>query len=87
MKTSEKWSIESTIGLIAIIIIACIFAAVLGIIGLISYTAMSPAPEQTIIQQVETTGDVRRLCIEAKTNGRIDAMSCDVIDPMSGGIK
>lgn len=86
MKTSEKWSIESTIGLIAIII-ALIFAAVLGVIGLISYTAMSPAPEQTVIQQVETTGDVKRLCIEAKTDGRIDAMSCDVIDPMSGGVK
>ena len=24
---------------------------------------------------------------EAKTNGRIDAMSCDVIDPMSGGVR
>lgn len=40
-----------------------------------------------IIQQVETTGDVKRLCIEAKTDGRIDAMSCQLIDPHTGGVK
>ena len=44
-------------------------------------------PEQTISQRIETTGDVKRLCIEAKTDGRIDAMSCQLIDPMTGGVQ
>jgi len=35
---------------------------------------------------VETTGDVRRLCIEARTGERVDAMSCDLIDPHTGGV-
>ena len=44
-------------------------------------------PEQTIRKRIETTGDVKRLCIEAKTDGRIDAMSCQLIDPMTGGVQ
>ena len=76
--TREKWSIESTIGLV--------FTIVGAVIGLTAYAVTTPAPEQTIIQRVETTGDVRRLCIEAKTGERIDAMSCDLIDPHTGGV-
>lgn len=44
-------------------------------------------PEQTISQRIETTGDAKRLCIEAKTDGRIDAMSCQLIDTHTGGVK
>lgn len=44
-------------------------------------------PEQTLSQRIETTGDVKRLCIEAKTDGRIDAMSCQLIDTHTGGVK
>ena len=33
-------------------------------IGLAAYAAMDTGPSQRIVQQVETTGDVRRLCIE-----------------------
>ncbi len=39
---------------------------------------MDTGPSQRIVQ-VETTGDVRRLCIEARTGERVDAMSCDLI--------
>ncbi len=84
--TREKWSIESTIGLVFTIVGAVIVAMVLDVIGLTAYAVTTPAPEQTIIQRVETTGDVRRLCIEAKTGERIDAMSCDLIDPHTGGV-
>nr|DAR41334.1 MAG TPA: hypothetical protein [Caudoviricetes sp.] len=84
--TREKWSIESTIGLVFTIVGAVIVAMVLAVIGLTAYAVTTPAPEQTIIQRVETTGDVRRLCIEAKTGERIDAMSCDLIDPHTGGV-
>ena len=33
------------------------------------------------------TGDVKRLCMTVKTGERIDAMSCELIDPLSGGVK
>ena len=84
--TREKWSIKSTIGLVFTIVGAVIVAMVLAVIGLTAYAVTTPAPEQTIIQRVETTGDVRRLCIEATTGERIDAMSCDLIDPHTGGV-
>ena len=84
--TREKWSIKSTIGLVFTIVGAVIVAMVLAVIGLTAYAVTNVAPEQTIIQKVETTGDVRRLCIEAKTGERIDAMSCDLIDPHTGGV-
>lgn len=79
-----SWSVESTIGLVFTIVIV---AMVLAVIGLTAYAVTTPAPEQTIIQRVETTGDVKRLCIEARTNNRIDAMSCQLIDPHTGGVK
>lgn len=81
-----SWSVESTIGLVFTIVIAVIVAMVLAVIGLTAYAVANPTLEQTIIQKVETTGDVRRLCIEAKTGERIDAMSCDLIDPHTGGV-
>lgn len=42
---------------------------------------------QTVTQEVRQTGDVKRLCLTAKTGERIDAMSCELIDPLSGGVK
>lgn len=38
-------------------------------------------------QEVRQTGDVKRLCMTVKTGERIDAMSCELIDPLSGGVK
>lgn len=81
-----SWSVESTIWLVFTIALAVIVAMVLAVIGLTAYAVANPTLEQTIIQKVETTGDVRRLCIEAKTGERIDAMSCDLIDPHTGGV-
>ena len=82
-----SWSVESTIGLVFTIAIAVIVAMVLAVFCITAYVATNVAPEQTIIQKVETTGDVRRLCIEVKTGERIDAMSCDLIDPHTGGVR
>ncbi len=42
---------------------------------------------QTVTQEVRHTGDVKRLCMTVKTGERIDAMSCELIDPLSGGVK
>jgi hypothetical protein len=81
----DKWSIESTIGLAFIVVSIIIGGMALAVIGFTA-AAVNPTPEQTIIQQVETTGDVKRLCIEAKTGEHIDAMGCQLIDPQSGGV-
>lgn len=86
MQRRSSWTVESTIGLAFTIVSVISVAMVLAVIGLTAYAVMNPTPEQTIIQQVETTGDVKRLCIEACTNNRIDAMSCQLIDPQSGGV-
>lgn len=82
----ESWSVESTIGLLFTIIIAILALAIVSAIGLAAYAAMDTGLSQRIVQQVETTGDVRRLCIEARTGERVDAMSCDLIDPHTGGV-
>ncbi|MBS6622014.1 MAG: tight junction protein ZO-3 [Faecalibacterium prausnitzii] len=87
MQRRSSWTVESTIGLVFIIVGSVSVAMVLAVIGLTAYAVTTPAPEQTIIQQVETTGDVKRLCLEAKTGEHIDAMSCELIDPASGGVK
>lgn len=82
----ESRSVKSTIGLLFTIIIAILALAIVSAIGLAAYAAMDTGPSQRIVQQVETTGDVRRLCIEARTGERVDAMSCDLIDPHTGGV-
>lgn len=35
---------------------------------------------QTVSQQIETTGDVKRLCYVVKTGDRIDAISCQLLN-------
>ena len=79
MQRKPSWTVESTIGLVFIIVGSVSVAMVLAVIGLTAYAITTPTPEQTIIQKVETTGDVKRLCLEAKTG--------ELIDPASGGVK
>ena len=67
----ESWSVESTIGLLFTIIIAILALAIVSAIGLAAYAAMDTGPS---------------LCIEARTGERVDAMSCDLIDPHTGGV-
>lgn len=59
---------------------------VLAVISITAAATINPTPEQTIIQKVETTGDVKRLCVEARTGEHIEAMSCELIDQQSGGV-
>lgn len=77
---------ESTIGLVfmlgAVLAVALLAAGA----GLIVYTTVNDGTQQRIVQQVETTGDVKRLCIEARTGECIDAMSCELVDPLAGGV-
>nr|DAU05890.1 MAG TPA: hypothetical protein [Caudoviricetes sp.] len=84
------WELENFVGLLAML--AVIVLGVVFVLGTVCFVCWSSTqtpvqPEQTISQRIETTGDVKRLCIEAKTDGHIDAMSCELIDPHTGGVK
>lgn len=59
----------------------CVFAAFVVGYGL------GEQDVQTVTQEVRQTGDVKRLCLTVKTGDLIDAMSCELIDPLSGGVK
>lgn len=41
---------------------------------------------QTVTQEVRHTGDVKRLCLTVKTGGRIDAITCQVLDDTTGDL-
>lgn len=68
-------------------------AAVIAFAALaVGYGLGEPAPlgerdVQTVTQEVRRTGDVKRLCLTVKTGGRIDAITCQVLDGMTGELK
>ena len=88
-KPFADWDLENFVGLAMLVCLPLLLVSGMAAIcfGCWAATRTPVQPEQTIIQRVETTGDVKRLCIEAKTDGRVDAMSCELIDPQSGGVK
>lgn len=65
----------------------CVFAAFVVGYGLGEQAQLGEQDVQTGTQEVRQTGDVKRLCMTVKTGERIDAMSCELIDPLSGGVK
>ena len=75
----DKWIIEVTIGLIFVFGGALLTLLIVGVLGMSLHTGTQSEPQQDMVQRVERTGDVKYLCVEA--------MSCQLIDPMSGGIK
>ena len=81
------WSMESTIGLMFIIGITLVIAAVAAVLGMLVYTMTTPAPEQpqqTVSHYVDKQGDVKRLCLAYKTGDHVDAVSCQLIDDITG---
>lgn len=88
-KPFKDWTLENFVGLAMLATVTLLVVSGLTAICFVCWagTQTPSQPEQTVIQQVETTGDVKRLCIEAKTDGHIDAMSCELIDPHTGGVK
>lgn len=62
------------------------FAALAVGYGLGEQAPLGERPAQTVTQEVRRTGDVKRLCLTVKTGGRIDAISCQVIDDMTGSL-
>lgn len=83
----DKWIIEVTIGLIFVFDGALLILLIVGVLGMSLHAGTQSEPQQDIVQRVERTGDVKHLCVEAKTDGRIDAMSCQLIDTHTGGVK
>lgn len=63
------------------------FAALAVGYGLGEQAQLGEQDVQTVTQEVRQTSDVKRLCLTVKTGERIDAMSCELIDPLSGGVK
>ena len=88
-KPFKDWTLENFVGLAMLATVILLVVSGLTAICFVCWASVQTPvqPEQTISQRMETTGDVKRLCIEAKTDGRIDAMSCQLIDPMTGGVQ
>lgn len=86
-KPFAGWSMESTIGLIFIIITIITATAIAAILGMLVYTMTTPAPEQpaqTVSHYIDKQGDVKRLCLAYKTGQHVDAVSCDLVDDITG---
>lgn len=62
------------------------FAALAVGYGLGEQAQLGEQGAQTVEQEVRQTGDVKRLCLTVKTNGRIDAITCQVLDDMTGSL-
>lgn len=81
------WSMESTIGLMFIIITIIGATIIAAILGTLVYTMTTPAPEpakQTVSHYIDKQGDVKRLCLAYKTGDHVDAVSCQLIDDITG---
>lgn len=63
------------------------FAALVVGYGLGEQAQLGERDVQTVTQDVRRTGDVKRLCLTVKTGGRIDAITCQVLDGMTGEVK
>ncbi|KFI91164.1 tight junction protein ZO-3 [Bifidobacterium saguini DSM 23967] len=84
----KDWTLEEFTGLLFTLIALIATTGLIATIGLIGYTIATgnDQPKQTTIQKIETTGDIKRFCIEIKTGDHIDAIDCELIDPMTGGV-
>lgn len=63
------------------------FAALAVGYGLGEQAQLGERDVQPVTQVVRRTGDVKRLCLTVKTGGRIDAITCQVLDGMTGELK
>jgi len=64
----------------------CVFAAFVVGYGLGEQAQLGEQDVQTVTQEVRQTGDVKRLCMTVKTGGRIDAITCQVLDDTTGDL-
>lgn len=79
MRNGRPWAVR----IMPAIICACAaFAAGYGLGE--QATPDTPQPAQTVTQEIRRTGDVKRLCLTIKTGNHIDAITCQVIDDITG---
>ncbi|NEG56150.1 tight junction protein ZO-3 [Bifidobacterium platyrrhinorum] len=86
----DDWTMESSLGLLAIITTIITATITAGTIGLCAYELTQPepaVPTQTVSQYLDKQGDVKRLCLVYKTGQHVDALSCDLIDDTKGTLK
>lgn len=81
MRNGRPWAVR-----IMPIIVASFAALVVGY-GLGEQAQLGEQPAQTVTQEVRRTGDVKRLCLTVKTGGRIDAITRQVLDGMTGELE
>lgn len=62
------------------------FAALAVGYGLGEQAQLGEQEAQTVTQEIRHTGDVKRLCLTVKTGGRIDAITCQVLDDTTGDL-
>ncbi|KFI86229.1 tight junction protein ZO-3 [Bifidobacterium reuteri DSM 23975] len=80
----QDWTLENFVGLLYFVFCAFAVTAIIGLTFAAVISMGGPAPEQTVTHYVDTQGDVKRLCLAYKTGDHVDALSCDLIDPMTG---
>lgn len=82
-KTMVNGLATATIAVIALCILA--LTALAGWSFAKSSEPTTP-PTQTISTETKKLGDVKRYCIVVKTKDHIDAIDCNLVDPMTGKI-
>ena len=77
----KDWTLEEFTGLLFALIALIAATTLIAAIGLIGYTIATGND-----QPKQTTGDIKRFCVEIKTGDHIDAIDCELIDPVTGGV-
>lgn len=80
----RDWTLENFVGLLYIGLCALAVMAIIGLTFAAVLSMSEPTPRQTVTHWVDRQGDVKRLCLAYKTGDHVDALSCDLIDPMTG---
>lgn len=80
----QDWGLEVFVGLAYMVLGVSSIMAIILLAGFTIWQAGTPEPEQTVTHWVDRQGDVQRLCLAYKTGDHVDALSCDLIDPLTG---
>lgn len=85
MTTTKVHLIPAIMHALIIIVILCLTALAGYVIGRATAEPAAPAKQTTSTETI-TLGDVKRYCITIKTGDHIDAIDCQLIDPMTGQV-
>lgn len=86
-KPFQYWSLENFVGLLLFAAHALVVLLIMALCGLLIWSIFAdPEPKQRMMTETVMQGDVKYLCVEARTGSHVDAMSCELIDPHTGGV-